>query len=249
MKKITSFILTAFILIACNSETKKNDNFEKTETSEIDNIIKTHLVLPKSLEAKREVFEENISNAQKEILKIAKQYNWLDLVSEDFIDSVMIFDSKETFNNTVISVLEADTSLKLPYSFSAALEKRILMVVSPEIYLDIYPQGTNEENYFEKLLIHEISHRLHVRILNEDEDAMGPIWFFEGFAIFMANQFANSEIKLSEDEIYEIVDGKKGGDYEKYGYCFKYFLAKSDIYTLIDKAGDENFSVWLKSLK
>jgi hypothetical protein len=44
---------------------------------------------------------------------------------------------------------------------------------------------------FEKLLTHEMAHRLHIRILDGSEEAMGPVWFYgaliDNSADFMHN--------------------------------------------------------------
>ena len=38
----------------------------------------------------------------------------------------------------------------------------------------------DEENAFEKLLAHEMAHRLHIRILNGNENAMGQYGSMKG---------------------------------------------------------------------
>lgn len=83
---------------------------------------------------------------------------------------------------------------------SGVLENRRLMAVAPQMYHDSYPDG-REKNAYEKLLAHEIFHRLHVRILNGNEESMGPVWFFEGFAIYAADQFSESHAKMTDSEI------------------------------------------------
>ena len=134
-----------------------------------------------------------------------------------------------------ISILSTDlmiqNSFKLDKTFSAALEKRRLIAISPVIYAENYPDGI-EENSFEKLFTHEMAHRFHIRLLDGDEDAMGPIWFFEGFAIYAAGQFCNSKLKLTENEIWEIVNSTARGSYKKYDYVFRYFLEKIPLNNL-----------------
>ncbi len=78
---------------------------------------------------------------------------------------------------------------------------------------------------------------------------MGPIWFFEGFAIYAANQFRNSKIKLSENEIWEIIENAERGSYEKYAFVLRHFKNKTSLNELVKRAGEDNFIVWLKSLK
>ncbi len=121
-----------------------------------------------------------------------------------------------------------------------------MITISPELYAENYPDGI-EENSFEKLLTHEMVHRFHIRLLNGDEDAMGPIWFFEGFAIYAAGQFSNSKLKLTENEIWEIVNSTVRGSYKKYGFIFRYFLEKIPLNEMIEQAREKNFNTWLQS--
>ena len=100
--------------------------------------------------------------------------------------------------------------------------------------------------YFEKLLCHEMIHRLHIRILNGDEEAMGPIWFFEGFAILGSNQFEKNGESLKQSEVWDIVGSKKRGDYRKYGATIRYWTEKISINDLVARAGSNDFSEWLK---
>ena len=80
--------------------------------------------------------------------------------------------------------------------------------------------------------------RLHVRILNGNEKAMGPIWFFWGFAIYAAGQFEDYHPKMERTEILEIIQSAKRGSYKKYGVVFRYLLKRNSIHDLIEHAGD-----------
>lgn len=71
---------------------------------------------------------------------------------------------------------------------------------------------------------------------------MGPIWFFEGFALFAADQFENSTLVLTKDEIIEIIGNEERGSYEKYAFIFRYILNKLPLQELVTKAGDQNFT-------
>ena len=92
------------------------------------------------------------------------------------------------------------------------------------------------------MLTHEIAHRLHVRILKGDEEAMGPIWFYEGFAMYVANQFSESDMSLSKEEMIKIMIDSDRGSYVKYNYIFRYFAEKFPLKELILKAKNENFN-------
>lgn len=215
---------------ASSINTEKNSNF--------------HLLLPASLERRHAEFENDVTTALVDIHEFAAKYGWQELTKKPFIDSIMIFDDKKMFDKTLLKIAGADTTMILPETYCAALENRILMAVSPEIYANVYPQGIEENSYI-KLLTHEIAHRLHVRILHGDEDAMGPVWFYEGFAIFAAGKFADSEIQLSEEEMMQIMNDPERGSYLNYGYIFRYFAKKVPMKELVEHAGNKDFNEWL----
>lgn len=204
------------------------------------------LILSPSLEPRRAEFEGYITKALDNVRAFAAKYGWSSLVHESFFDKVMIFDVKNDFDRTLLELCKMDPGMVLPESYCGALEERNLIAVSPEYYAKVYPQGI-EPNSYVKLLTHEICHRLHVRILNGDEEAMGPVWFFEGFAIFAADQFTQSKLKLTEDEIWSIVENPERGSYEKYSHVFKYFVNKIPLQELVGNAKREDLEDWLRS--
>jgi hypothetical protein len=135
--------------------------------------------------------------------------------------------------------------MELPETYCAALEQGILMSVSPELYQRLYPEG-DEGQAFEKLLTHEMAHRLHIRILDGNEEAMGPVWFFEGFALYAAAQFEQSLPALSAAGIWEIVGAEERGDYRRYAAVFRSFLGKASLQQLVGMAGKAEFVDWLR---
>ena len=143
------------------------------------------------------------------------KYGWEEHVKQSFIDRVEIYDNKKVFDLALLKIFDMPETTTLPKTYSAALENRILMAVSPELYAYNFPEGIEEDSY-EKLLAHEIAHRLHIRVLNGNEDEMGPIWFFEGFAIFAVDQFAKEKIDLDKEKIKKIILNPDRGDYREY---------------------------------
>ena len=208
---------------------------------QISESISIPLILPDSLESRRKEFLEYVNAARMNIISFAKDYGWEEFTKVEFTDRVIIFDNKNEFDLTLLKLAEADPSQHLPDTYCAALEKRTLISVTPEYFSKVYPEG-NEERSFEKLLTHEIAHRLHIRILNGEEKAMGPIWFYEGFAIYAADQFSKSDIILRNDEMIKIMKDPVRESYVKYNFIFRYFVNKMPLKELILKAKDENFN-------
>lgn len=203
------------------------------------------LTLSISLEPQRAALEEMIASAYGRIVIFAEKYGWGGFVPECLAESADIYDSKYDFDRAVIHLLGLPPATTMPEKAVACLENGVLMAVSPTIYSQIYPEGI-EANSYEKLIAHEIAHRLHVRILGGDEDAMGPIWFFEGFAIHAASQFENSQLALTDEAIWEVVRGRERIGYERYAAAMRHFLARIPLPEMIKNAGTEGFEAFLK---
>ena len=202
------------------------------------------LDLPLSLEPRRTQLEHTLLGAQRRIVRFAERYGWKSLVMESFFDRAEIFDVKANFDKAIVALEGLPVSTVLPKTYSAVLECRVLMAVSPKLYAENYLEGVEQDSY-EKLLAHEIAHRLHIRILNGDEERMGPTWFFEGFAIYAAEQFRESTRKPSATEIREILSSSKRGSYKKYNDVFHFFAEKVAIPEMIEHAAKEDFPEWL----
>src|SRR5271157_421979 len=209
-----------------------------------DGIYFTPLALPLSLEPRRTQFEHALLGAQRRIVRFAERYGWKSLVRESFFDRAEIFNVKAEFDKAIAVVAELPVSTVLPKTYSAVLERRVLMAVSPELYAENYPEGIEEDSY-EKLLAHEIAHRLHISILNGDEGRMGPTWFFEGFATYAASQFKEFIRRPSATEIRDIVSSSKRGSYRKYHDVFRFFAEKVSLPEMIERAATGDFSEWL----
>ncbi len=147
---IIGFIMLA--LSSCWQNTNKPKDMHSNENERIDEIsLRIPIILSNSLENQRREFDEIVFNAQKNVQKFAEQHDWDHLTTESFIDSVIICANKHEFDNTVKEFLEMDFASGLPKSFSACLENKTLISVSPSVYASIYPEGI-EDNSFENYL-------------------------------------------------------------------------------------------------
>ena len=203
------------------------------------------LKLPVSLEIYRTTLRNDLINAQRRIREFSSRYNWIQYTNESFAERAEIFESQNDFIDALFELTGMDRSMKstLPNTVSAALENRVFMSISPRVYSDIFPQG-REEKAFEKLIAHEMAHRLHIRILNGNEEAMGPIWFYEGFAIVAAGQFETAELPV--DQVWEMTKHTQRGSYRNYAAMMHYFLEKMSLPELVIHAGTDKFESGLK---
>lgn len=201
------------------------------------------VILPAKLESKQVYFKNLFIEAQKQLRIFAEQYKWKHLTNKPFIERAEIFDSQQDLKGRICEILDISTGTKFPEAFSACLEEKIFLSITPDLYHRIYPQGREKDDFL-KLIIHEMAHRLHIRILEDNEEKMGPIWFFEAFAIFASDQFSN--YKLTKSEIQAIIHKSERGSYQKYGAVIRYLLKKCSLHELIKKAADRDFIEWLE---
>jgi hypothetical protein len=212
-----------------------------------DGVYRVQLILPESLEHERRELELFLLGAQRRIANFAELHGWKDLTRESFFDRAEIYDSKEAFDRALAKIAGATEQIEFPKTYSAALENRVLMAVSPALYSENYPEGVEEGSY-EKLLAHEIAHRLHIRILKGNEDAMGPIWFFEGFAIYAADQFSQDRSPLASAEIRSIISASARASYRSYGTLFRYLTSRASVEELIEHTRKADFELWLQEI-
>lgn len=212
-----------------------------------EGIYKIPIIFSESLEQQRDKLEQTFIAAQRRLRKFAIRNGWDNLVEENFADRAEIYDDQDKLIQRAIKITNSTPSTEFPKQFSACLENKVFMSVSPGLYSQIYTDDIDKDA-FEKLITHEMAHRLHIRILNGNEEAMGPIWFFEGFALYAAGQFEKYNPKMETIEIWEIVKSDKRESYKKYAPVFRYFLQKASIQELIEHAGDKDFLDWLRKI-
>ena len=211
---------------------------------EISNLDSVNLMVSNSLVNDSEYLIEVVKKAQSNIINFALENNLNNIVRKTFIDKVQIYDSHEKFVKDIIETFNLDENTMLPQTFSATIKDRILYSISPELYNKTYPIEGFDNNGFERLLTHELAHSMHIHMLNGDEDKMGPVWFFEGFAIYVAKQFPN--FTCSESVIWEIIDNQKEVSYQYYSCIFKYLLQYITLQELIEYSSEIDFVNWLK---
>jgi hypothetical protein len=199
------------------------------------------MILPESLEERRSEFIENVNCAKENIRKFSKRNGWEALSTDTYFDSVMIFDVKKEFDVTFLTLIGKDPGMTVPENYCAALEERTLICMNPEYCEQVLPDASGE-HFYDKMMTHEIAHKLQISILKGDEGAIGPVWFYEGFAMYAAKQFEYSEIELSKEEMVEIITNPKQGNYEKYAFILRYLVEIVPLKDLVEKAGNKDFN-------
>ncbi len=204
------------------------------------------LSLPKSLESRRREFKGNLLEAQKRLRVLIKNNGWSDLNKTPFMKRAEIYDKKVDYDNHLYEIEPALRGKPIPTTFTAGIEQDVFFAVSPEMVDKVFPQGRENDSYI-KLIQHELAHRLHVRIVKGNEERMGPVWFYEGFAVYAADQYRKAAPELTDAEIWDIVRATKRGSYIQYRTVFYHFLKQHTLKELLEHAGDADFADWLKT--
>lgn len=256
IRLITRTFLVLLILSCCTKDaimaseptkTKSHSTYTDAKAVQLSpGVFDVRIVLSKSLEPRRKEFRYYFFEAQKHLLAFASKNGWADLMATPMVRQVEIYDTKDGWDQRLREFYGKEVPAVIPKTYSATIEHEILFSVSPEVYQANFPEGRKEPNAFVKLMTHELAHRLHVRICKGDENKMGPIWFFEGFAVYAADQLNFDKPALSDKEIWQIVDAKDRGSYMKYNVVFRHFLEGSSLSDYVKRAGEPEF---IKTLK
>jgi len=241
MRKFRFLLLALCLsLAACSGiATAKNGNI----AAKPQDICTVPVILPASLEPQRQEIEAYFSKARVRSIRFAKENN-LESYWKCFIDRAQIYDSKKDFDRAMLAASGENPDTQVPKTFSAVLENRVFMGVSPKLYAENCPKCVDTD-YYEKIIAHEIAHRLHVSILGGKEDDMGPVWFYEGFAVYAAGQFENSTLAMTPSEMLTAVDSPERGDYRSYLLIFKHLRTKALVPELVSKARKKDFMDWV----
>ena len=205
------------------------------------------LKLPEFLQEDYDWYTRTIRNAIQTIERISIKNGWHLLSEEQFLTSCDVFNIKNKFDEAIIKNFSLPESTNLPTTYSAVIKDKKLLIVSKEVYEKNYPEG-KEANMYEKLVTHELAHELHIRLLGGNENDMGPMWFFEGFAIHLADQFAGFKTHLSKEKMKEIVKSSERGSYVEYGFVFRKILQKIPLTEFLKKSKNTDFNDFVVKL-
>ncbi len=185
------------------------------------------------------VIRQAVDRAQGRIDRFAADHGWEEQSRPLPYDSVEVFARQDQLKARLAEMFEVSPEA-FPAGVVTVCEKRILMAVSPEEYAQVTPHLAGEQHAWEKLLAHEIAHRLHVAILDGDEEAMGPTWFFEGFATLGAGQFAQDPLPSNP------WTALSSQDYRDFVGTLRYLTQSISLPALVRRAGEPDFEDWLK---
>jgi hypothetical protein len=189
-----------------------------------------------------------VLRAEQIVRGFAGRYGWLNYLRKPAFESVEIFGSQLDLWRRVQQMENLPAEQEMPTSaLAAGVEKGILLAVTPEEYMKIRPEYASLPRAWRRLLAHEMAHQLHERLVKEP-DAMGPTWFFEGFALVAAGQNLCRGVPRIEsfDEAMSCASRVGTGSYVFYELALRFFLRRIPIGKMIREAGSKNFEDWLR---
>jgi hypothetical protein len=252
LKKIRITILMMVLLLGIKAYADSPDRAPDVRQAGAPNQIEPGVfdvlvIVSDPQDSRREEYRRIFHNAQRRLLAFAKANGWANLMNESFVKQVEIYDSKVAFDRRLCELDLQARNAAIPKTFVAAVENGSLLVVSPEVLNDNVPEARSLPDAYEKLMVHELAHRLHIRVCHGDENRMGPIWFWEGFATYAADQYPGNK-PLADNEMWQVINAKQRGSYKKYNAVFTQLLKQTgcNLSDYVAHAGESDFVEWLK---
>ena len=171
----------------------------------------------------------------------------LQLPAGPLIERVVIFESpvaaRKYFHDHYGVPLD-----QVPDTFAGTVQDKTLYLVTKAAYREIwrttYPQWAWSDIEYRRLIVHELVHAAHegyARTKLGSADAMGPTWFFEGFAVMAADQFERPLMTAEQVKAQFAAGGPKGSSYPEFGRIVRSLGHAYGLKRVVDHAGEAGF--------
>lgn len=236
-------VIVACAIAACGGR-RSPPPFDPTDATSVATLLR----LPPELESRRNELAEAISNAHRLVTDFARAHGFADRIRGSFYRSAEVIPDQAALWERVLEIngLPRDTKL-ITDGLAAGIEGGVLVALPPEGYARVRPEYGQAPDAWVRLVAHEIAHRLHVVLVDGKEDAMGPQWFYEGFAVFAAGQPVREEpgFSSSSEALQAVHETKARGSYAVYGAAVRYFASRIPVADLVARAARPDFEDWL----
>ncbi len=204
------------------------------------------VTLPPSLAERRTWFAEQVVAAHERVCRFAVRFGWESRMRVFWSRGIEIHATQAGLWRRICELCSLPPGTPAPTpTLAAALEGETLLVIDPARYAQVQPRYAAAAGAYERLLAHEMAHRLHVAILDGDEQAMGPVWFFEGFAVVASDDLVGLEVATPAD-VWEHVAAEGDGAYAHYAAALRCFMQFVPLHALVRAAGRDDFAGWLR---
>ncbi len=175
-------------------------------------------------------FEKKLATAVARILYFSEKEGLGISDATTFVSKVFVYGTKAAFDKTLTSSPSWQAGISVPINYVGYGQSKQFHVLSFTAYQRIHPDASVDD--YTKLLTHELAHLFHISFLQGQEDEMGPTWFFEGFACYVAGQYQTSV--LPEGSRLTKIKSQTGrGSYEDYAAIFRYLTRRSSVRELL----------------
>lgn len=202
------------------------------------------LELPAVEEPRRGWYAGQVVAAHGTVAAFASENGWADRVRPFFRRVAVFADQAGLWARLSTTFgLPRDAPLPTP-GLAGALERGVLTVVTPEVYARVQPRYGAVPGAYARLLAHEMAHRLHIAVLDGDEERMGPTWFYEGFAVVASGDLIGLEAATADD-LWRHVRAEGADAYAHYAAALRFLVARVPLRELVAPAGEAGFASWL----
>lgn len=184
-------------------------------------------------------FKKLLDEAISDVLYFSEKENLQVNNVQAFVAKVVLYGSKTDFDKMISTAPNWPKATAVPKNYVGMGDNKTLHIVSWESYKTIHPEDTIED--YKKLLTHELAHLLHIAFLEGREDDMGPMWFFEGFACLVADQYPDSKLPNSA-RIREVLNAPERGNYKDYVSIMRKLNERKSVLDLLRDAKKANFT-------
>lgn len=205
------------------------------------------VALPAELEHERRRYEAYVDDATALLERFAREHAWEAHVATAVPSVVEVYRDQQSLWRRLRAAFALPPRTPLPTpTLAGAVVGDALAVLTPDAYARVAPHYGAAAGAYVRLIAHELAHRLHVAILAGDEDAMGPRWFYEGFAVLASGDLQG----LPEPDLATLwasLHDDGPGAYARYGAALRRLARTVPLPELVAAAGRDDFEGWLRS--
>ena len=150
-----------------------------------------------------------------------------------------MYGSTAEFDKAIRMSTGQQKSDSVPETYVGFGQNKKFHIIARSVYKVIFPKDTDRA--YLNLVTHELTHLFHIAYLDGHEEKMGPVWFYEGFACLVADQYPGAP-PPSREQISKITINPTRGDYQIYVAILRLLAKRKSIRALLAEASEAEFS-------
>ena len=158
---------------------------------------------------------------------------------QEMIQTMYVYHDHNQFSIDLSKMFNVKKNEILP-SYVGTIVNHALFIMDKEYFLIQNPSYIGDSEYI-KLIAHELAHEYHIFLLDGNENDMGPIWFYEGFATAVANQYEDQDKSYSKEKIKEVILTNDRNSYAVYRRLFEIIEINFDMAYILRAINNPHF--------